>query len=384
MTREPSASATPPPRRRITRRQLLGAGALAAVGVAAGTRALTDRLPAPEPLAVPPAPPRSRGFRRGVNSYTLAYASVDSRAVGERATSYAFLAGRGHRLVRLPFDWGLMQPRLGGPLDERFLAAVEAETAAITAAGMQVVIDVHNSGRHPTKHAGQRRFGRGISEQQFIDLWLRLSDRFGDDRRIYAYDLMNEPFALPDAVWQQYSQGVVEALRNHGDRSLLWIQGNEYALAGVWREHQPVPWIEDPLDHHAYSAHTYPGSTAVDAQRAPDESDQTAFLSDLRDFVDWLHQYGVRGSIGEVGWPSERHVGRKGAAEWNRLGNAWFDMADRAELDVTYFGTSSAYDNWLWAYDAPVNALSIPGVSVAESQASVIEAHPSRAHRTHK
>jgi endoglucanase len=282
--------------------------------------------------------------------------------------------------VRLPFEWGYVQPQLGAPLDERFAAAIESEVASIADAGMRAILDVHSSGRHPLAHRPRVHFGDGISQAQFDDVWLRLSERFAGDPRIYAYDLMNEPAGFPDEVWQAFSQGVVEALRAHGDRTLLWIEGNAYSQFFDWREHQPRPWIDDPIDHHAYSAHGYPGRTASQAQRAPHQSDQRDFLEGLRDFLEWLRQFGRPGSVGEVGWPSEREVGEIGAAQWNGLGEAWYSMADAGRLDVTYFGVSSAYDNWLWAYDAPRNGfpVPVPGLRQAESQAKVIEAHLSR------
>lgn len=381
MTRE---GPRPPSAQRggLTRRQVLAGGTAGALGLLATERACRSGRPSSAPVA-DRTPYDGPGFRRGVNSYTLTYASVDGRVEGEPAVSYAYLARRGHRIVRLPFEWGRSQPHLGGPLNEVFLAAIEAEIAAIGAAGMRVVVDVHSSGRHPTKFAERHRFGRGISSADFVDLWLRLSERFAGDPRIHAYDLMNEPFDIPDDVWQEYSQRAVTALRERGDRTPLWIEGNELALASAWREHQPVAWIDDPLDRIVYSAHTYPGDAAMHAQRAPQATDWTAFLADLRNFTAWLDEFGARGSIGEVGWPSQRHVGPDGASEWNRLGEAWFAIADSSRLDVTYFGASSAYDNWLWAYDAPHNGMPVPGLSVAESQAAVIEAHPSRGVEQH-
>jgi hypothetical protein len=352
-------------RRQLTRRQLIvafGAAALAGCG--------TQRL-APVPLAVPRA---RRAYLRGVNCYTLYYGG----GAGEPASSYEFLAARGHRLVRLPFAWGRIQPRLGGALDAGFLGDLRREVARIGQAGMRTVLDIHSGGRHPGTAAGDARLGAGISGAQFAGVWLRISEHFGGDGRVYAYDLMNEPFGMPDAVWEQFSQAAVDALRTRGDGTLLWIEGNGYALPGTWTQHHPRPWIQDPLERHAYSAHCYPGDAGSEPQVMPSLDDERAFLSDLRVFLDWLHRHGRRGSIGEVGWPSRRRVGASGARAWNSLGEAWYGMADAAGVDVTYFGASSAYDNWLWAYDAARNALPAPGLTRAESQAPVLEAHPSR------
>jgi endoglucanase len=357
----------------MTRRQLLASATVGATGLLTTTSGCAGPLPRPRPLAVKVAP--GGPSLRGVNSYTLKYASDEGRLVGEPPSSYRFLAAHGHRLVRLPFEWGHIQPQLGRPLSGRFVAAVEREVAAIAHAGMKVVLDVHSSGRHPLSHRALRHFGAGISQAQFQDLWVRLSDRFGGDPRIYAYDLMNEPGGFSDQVWQTFSQSAVDVLRAHGDNALLWIEGTSYSYPSDWREHQPMPWIDDPVDNHAYSAHTYPGLTSYHPQRHPRANDQREFLVGLRDFLDWLNEFGRRGSVGEVGWPSRRFVGATGAAQWNSLADAWYAMADAGGLDVTYFGASSVYDNWLWAYDAPHNRFPVPGLRSAESQSAVIEAH---------
>jgi endoglucanase len=320
-----------------------------------------------------------RSYLRGVNCYTLNYAAAGGRPPrGEPASSYDYLAAHGHRLVRLPFEWGLVQPRLGRALDARFVRALEREVAAIGDAGMVAILDIQSGGRHPATLRESRRFGDGISEAEFADAWRRLSARFAGDPRIHAYDLMNEPFDLADEIWQGYSQAAVTSLRADGDGTLLWVEGNEWSLTGAWRKHQPRPWIDDPLDNVVYSAHAYPGQAAHRPQRVPSSSDAATFLADLADFVAWLQRYGCRGSIGEVGWPSARHVGAWEGANWNGVGDAWYALADRAGLDVTYFGASSAYENWLWAYDAATDALPPPGLRRAESQARVIEAHAGR------
>lgn len=358
----------------MTRRRLIATAALGAAAVLVAARGRQGGPGTGELPRVAPGP--GDLYRRGVNSYTLNYAGDHGQPAGEPQRSYAYLSERGHRLVRLPFTWGYVQPELGRPLDAGFLAVLENEVAEIADAGMRTILDVHSSGRHPTAKQARLRFGAGITPEQFEDLWLRLSERFADHPGIYAYDLMNEPFEMPDEVWQEYSQRVVEALRSHGDRTLLWIEGSEWSLASEWRDHQPMPWIDDPLDKHAYSAHTYPGAAAMRPQQEPEGEDHRRFLADLRGFIDWLGEFGVRGSIGEVGWPSEHDVGKDGAARWNHIAAEWYAIADAAHLDVTYFGASSAYDNWLWAYDADRNALPAPGLRRVHSQAAVIEAHP--------
>jgi hypothetical protein len=98
--------------------------------------------------------------------------------------------------------------------------------------------------------------------------------------------------------------------------------------------------------------------------------------AELKVFTDWLQANGVRGYVGEVGWPDDAG----GEAErWNALAEAWFQDADAANLWVTAWATGewwidpyyrlAVYENREGAHDS--------GVESANTQASVLEAHPS-------
>ena len=356
------------------------AGALALVVLAGNTG---DRSERGGPRSEPPGATRqstrgeASGYCRGVNVYTLLYLSSDPAYRGEPSSSYRFLASRGIDIIRLPFPWGTLQPTLGGPFDPTFEASLIREVRSIDAAGMQTVLDLHSSYRHPSSDS-PASIVDGISQAQLDDVWLKLSRLFKDDPSIYAYDLMNEPYDLPSRAIETASQGIVTALREAGDDTLLWIEGNERSAVEDWTSNHPEPWIDDPAQNHMYSAHSYiggqnsnpiyPGNIDGDPRRKT--------LVNLKVFTDWLNRYGQRGSIGELGWPSRRF--NPSWQAWNRLYEAWYRAADAAALDVTYFGATSAYDDQLFAYDAPQNRFRpTPGISQAESQASVIEAHPS-------
>jgi endoglucanase len=355
-------------------------GALALVALVGRTGDRPERSPpAAEspPAAQPPTGRKASGYRRGVNVYTLLYLSSDPAYRGEPLSSYRFLASRGIDIIRLPFPWGKLQPTLGGPFDPTFEASLIREVRRIDAAGMQTVLDLHNSYRHPTSD-GPLSIVDGISQADLDDVWLKLSRLFGDDPSIYAYDLMNEPYELPSRAIEEASQGLVTALRDAGDDTLLWIEGNEYSAVEDWTSNHPEPWIDDPADNHMYSAHSYIGGQDDNPIYPGDiEGDpRLKTLANLKVFTDWLDRYGQRGSIGELGWPSRSF--NPSWQAWNRLYDAWYRAADAAGLDVTYFGATSAYDDHLFAYDAPENRFRpVPGISQAESQASVIEAHPS-------
>ena len=95
--------------------------------------------------------------------------------------------------------------------------------------------------------------------------------------------------------------------------------------------------------------------------------------AELNSFADWLAANHVDGVIGEVGWP-DNTAGE--AAEWNRLGEAWYEAADAAGLPVTAWSVGE----WWRDYRLAVYRASGRGhaVDTPNTQARVIERHRSR------
>ena len=73
--------------------------------------------------------------------------------------TFRALARRGIRLVRLPFRWERVQPQLGGELDPAEVERIRETVAAAHAAGLVVVLDLHNFGEYRTA-AGSARLGQ--------------------------------------------------------------------------------------------------------------------------------------------------------------------------------------------------------------------------------
>ena len=178
------------------------------------------------------------------------------------------LAAAGARIVRLSVTWERLQPRLRKPLDSRELGRLGRALDAARAAGVGVVLDLHNYGDYLTAAPGRasRRLTLGsakLPDSDLVDFWRRMSLALREDTSVVGLGLMNEPTQLASSTstgvrrWETASQRVVDALRAAGDQHTLFVSGYGGASPSNWRSYHPRAWIRDPLEQIRYEAHQY-------------------------------------------------------------------------------------------------------------------------------
>jgi hypothetical protein len=214
---------------------------------------------------------RSRGGVRAVSLGIVAGGSIPPGfcaanprgQVLPNAATIRFVASLGIKTVRLPFRWESIQPVRRAALEPGYLAKYQAAVAACDDVGMKVIVDLHNFASYVEGTSTApivRRLGDGnLTTDDLTDVWGRLSAVFRGDPRVYAYELMNEPYAMPGGApaWQDASQALVSSLRAAGDMSLLLVSGYDYQAASRWVVNHPASWITDPIDRFLYCAHAY-------------------------------------------------------------------------------------------------------------------------------
>ncbi len=208
-------------------------------------------------FGTPPPPAKTSRFsNRRPGVYDDAY-HYESRQ------TFDYLAGRGVDFVRLAFRWERLQRTPGGKLNSTELGRLGGTVERARAAGIDVVLDLHNYGDYylyERKRGVRRPVGSAqVTRAHFANVWRRISAAFKSDPGVIGYGLMAEPVAMPAGArgWELASQQALDAIRANGDGKLVTVSGYEWAGAQRWPDQHPDRWISDPANNHLYEAHHY-------------------------------------------------------------------------------------------------------------------------------
>ncbi len=216
-------------------------------------------------------------------------------------TTYAYFAGKGMNIVRLPFLWERLQPEANGELDAAQLAQLKTAVSRAEANGQHLILDVHNY----AKYNGERIGSSAVPISVFSDLWKRLADEFKDDDAV-IFGLMNEPNGISSTAWAAAAQAAIDAIRATGAHNLILVPGTAYTGAHSWTNAtagggvsngDALAGIQDPDNRIAFEAHQYLDS---DYSGTSGECVSSTVGADkLAAFTGWLRNNGKVGFLGE-------------------------------------------------------------------------------------
>jgi endoglucanase len=265
-----------------------------------------------------------------------------------------YFAAQGIRLLRIPFRWERIQPRLGDDLDAKEMRSLRRVVGWARKHRCAVILDVHNYARYTLPLAGKPMAcaidqkvndETPVPRKQFADLWRRLSKAFRDEPAVWAYGLMNEPHDMGKSDWKAISQAAVDAIRGGKDDHPVLVCGDGWSSAHSFAKANGRAWIKDPANKTLYEAHCYfdhdnSGRYAKSyaAERALDANLARRPAERLGAFVRWCRENKVRGFIGEFGAP--------GSDGWLVLLRSFVKALDGAGMEGCYW----AAGEWWGAY----------------------------------
>ena len=282
---------------------------------------------------------------------------------GNYGTDYTFptvdtiqyFSKAGVDLVRLPFRWERIQPTLGGELDSLHLHRLRKVARASKESGMFVILDLHNYGRYRLEENGivreyiidQSVDGRvPVSRAHFVDLWKRLTLAFRGDRSVVGYGLMNEPHDMGGSDWKAISQAAVDEIRKYDRETAVVVAGDDWSSAErFWTANGSKAWIRDPSNYVVYEAHCYFDSDAsgkypnsFNSEKSADPEITNRGVQRVMPFLDWCHENGVRGLIGEYGTPRDPH--------WGDVTTEFLTACKKARVAVCYWAAGEWWGDY--------------------------------------
>lgn len=247
---------------------------------------------------------------RGVN---LAGAEFNSKAIPGRygydyiypsAQDLSYFRDTGMSVIRLPFRWERIQPAINGALDSAELDRIRSVVDTARGLELCVLLDVHNYGAY----AGQAIGSSAVPDAALADLWRRLAEVFANQPNV-AFGLMNEPAALPIALWASIAQRTIDAIRTAGAANLVMVSGGRWSGAHEWEKTfggtsnaEAFRDFRDSAGNFVFEVHQYANPSYSGTTTECISADSLRGI--MRAATDWGRNNGHRFFLGEFGTAS--------------------------------------------------------------------------------
>ena len=227
------------------------------------------------------------------------------------AESLDYYKSKGILLMRLPFKWEKLQPKLNGELDGEYVAQMKKTVQMMADRGMKVILDMHNYAQYDHKTIGTA----DVPLSAFEDAWRRLAVEFKDSPNIWGYGLMNEPVHAKENWWR-VAQAGIDGIRKADKNTMIIVAGSGWGGTKGWSTGPSAKLpeqIKDPsknlcYEGHCYFDHNYSGKYGstyeYEINRPGARLDPMCGVERIRPFVEWLKKNHCRGLLGEFSVPS--------------------------------------------------------------------------------
>lgn len=314
-------------------------------------------------MSEPTPNPTGRLSLLGVNlSGAEEYGALDPNAV--LGVNYVYptdaeidyYASKGLNIIRLPFQWELLQPNEYGALSSTQLAQIDAVVAYANSKGMKVILDPHNYGAYDGNPIGSA----ATPISAFTNLWTQLAANFANNSQV-LFGLMNEP-NLSTATWLDAANSAIQAIRATGaDTQKILVSGIDFDSTTNWLTSGNATvlgnGIVDPDNNYAFEVHEYLDS---DGSGVGSDTVSTSIGVDrMQAITEWARDTGHQLFLGEFGANSDPTAT---AALSNML--TYMTANSDVWLGGTYWEASTSYNYYFNI--APTNGVDSPQMDVLD------------------
>lgn len=241
------------------------------------------------------------------------------------ADDVAFIASQGANTIRFPFHYKLFtdEPYMGSTSAEEGFAMLDKLIGQARDNNVRLVLDMHDCPGGQTGDNIDDSYGYpflmtdSASQQEFIDLWVKIADRYKDEPTILGYELMNEPIAtfwegeerdMLNAALMPLYRRAVEAIRSVDPNHIILLGGAQ------WNSNFE-PLTEWDFDNNImFTCHRYGGDATADAIRSfidfRDKTDLPMYMGEIgHNTTEWQDNFAkvmTDNNIGYTFWPYKK------------------------------------------------------------------------------
>lgn len=268
-----------------------------------------------------------------------------------------YVAAQGANMIRLPFSWERLQRVANGPFDPAELARLRTTVDNANAAGLCVLLDVHNYAQYYQYELGDllpepAPDGTELTNA-FINFWLALATEFPNPNKV-AFGLMNEPAHISLVSWAAIAKQTLAALRSAGATNLVFLSGGRWSgvhdwFAGLQNNANEFKDLRDPLKRAIIEVHQYtdPNSSGmhatVDANSCRAAGEFTQMFERIKQ---WALTHQQKLFLGEFGVPQTEQC-------LNTLSHFLMLMNNDAWLGWSYWAAGSWWGKYPLALSGP-------------------------------
>lgn len=237
-----------------------------------------------------------------------------------------FIASQGANTIRLPFHYKLFtnEDYMGLTENQDGFARVDAVIEWCRANNLYLILDMHDAPAGQTGDNIDDSYGYPFlmesepAQQQFIEIWQRIAERYRNEPVILGYELINEPIATYFGEKQDELNAKLVDLYKRTVKAVREIDTKHIILIGApqWNSNfdpiDPADFADDPLI--MYTCHRYGGPATADAIRSyidfRDKSNRPMYMGEIGHNTDQWQSDFVKvmkeNNIGYTFWPYKK------------------------------------------------------------------------------